>query len=106
LSQPSLGFRKRNVNTWNSSALAKSLPFTAGTPMVPQDYPDELIVLPCWPENVAVDFTLCSRYAGRVAVQYRPSSTLRVATQREIRVRTAIRRAVKLQVERLPADGR
>jgi hypothetical protein len=30
--------------------------------MLLQDYPDELIVLPCWPENVPVDFTLYSPY--------------------------------------------
>jgi hypothetical protein len=74
--------------------------------MLLQDYPDELIVLPCWPENVAVDFTLYSPYAGRVEVQYNPAGMLQVTTQREIRVRTAISGAVTLQVERLPGDGR
>jgi len=73
--------------------------------MLLQDYPDELIVLPCWPENVPVDFTLYSPYAGRVEVQYRPADTLRVATQREIRVRTAVGGPAVLQVERLSAEG-
>ena len=67
-------------------------------------YPDELIVLPCWPENIPVDFTLHSPYAGRVKVHYLPTNMLRVTTQREIPVRTAIGGSVKLQVER-PAEG-
>lgn len=74
--------------------------------MLLQDYPDELVVLPCWPENVPVDFTLYSPYAGRVEVKYDPASRLQVATQREIRVRTAIGATVELQVERLRAGGR
>ena len=73
--------------------------------MLLQDYPDELIVLPCWPENVAVDFTLYSPYAGRVEAPLQARQTPRVATQREIRVRTAVGGAAKLQVERLPAEG-
>ena len=82
-----------------------------GTGVVPvlemllQDYPDELIVLPCWPEHVPVDFTLYSPYAGQVEVQYRPAETLRVATQREIRVRTAVDGSARLQVEGLSAEG-
>ena len=32
--------------------------------MLLQDYPDELVVLPCWPEDIAVDFMLYSPYAG------------------------------------------
>jgi hypothetical protein len=74
--------------------------------MLLQDYPDEIIVLPCWPAHVAVDFTLFSPSAGRVEVQYRPTSTLHVATQREIRVRTAIGEPCQLHVERLRAAGR
>jgi hypothetical protein len=73
--------------------------------MLLQDYPDELIVLPCWPEHVPVDFTLYSPYTGRVEVQYKPADTLRVATQREIRVRTAVGGPAVLQVERLRAEG-
>jgi len=69
--------------------------------MLLQDYPDEIIVLPCWPEDTAVDFTLYSPYAGRVEVQYRPGSTLRVATQRDITVRTAVTGTVRLHTERL-----
>jgi len=72
--------------------------------MLLQDYPDELIVLPCWPENVPVDFTLYSPYAGRVEVQYSPGSVLRVATQREIPVRTAVGGPATLRVDRLPAE--
>ena len=73
--------------------------------MLLQDYPDELIVLPCWPADVAVDFGLYSPYAGQLEVQYRPADALRVATQREIRVRTAVGGSAKLQVERLSAEG-
>jgi len=73
--------------------------------MLLQDYPDELLVLPCWPADVAVDFTFYSPYAGRVEVQYNPADVLRVATQREIRVRTAISGSAKRQVERLSAEG-
>jgi hypothetical protein len=72
--------------------------------MLLQDYPDELIVLPCWPDRVPVDFTLYSPYAGRVEVHYRPANMLRVATEREIRVRTAVSGSAKLQVERLLAE--
>ena len=56
--------------------------------MLLQDYPDELVVLPCWPEGVGVDSTLYSPYAGRVAVRYQPGKPLRVTTERPIRVTT------------------
>ncbi len=56
--------------------------------MLLQDYPDELIVLPCWPEDVPVDFALYSPFAGKVDVRYVPKTLLRVTTEREIRVRT------------------
>jgi len=69
--------------------------------MLLQDYPDELVVLPCWPADVAVDFTLYSPYAGRVEVHYSPGRILRVATQREVRVRTGVGGPVTLQVRRL-----
>jgi len=58
-------------------------------------------VLPCWPADVAVDFTLYSPYAGRVEVHYSPGRILRVATQREVRVRTGVGGPVTLQVRRL-----
>ena len=73
--------------------------------MLLQDYPDELIVLPCWPDDVPVDFTLYSPSAGRVEVHYGPTRLLRVATQRQIRVRPGVRGPTQLQVERLPATG-
>lgn len=64
--------------------------------------------LPRWPDRVPdrvpVDFTLYSPYAGRVEVHYRPANMLRVATEREIRVRTAVSGSAKLQVERLLAE--
>jgi hypothetical protein len=47
-----------------------------------------------------------SPYAGRVEVQYRPADVLRVATQREIRVPTSVGSPARLQVERLPNEGR
>ena len=73
--------------------------------MLLQDYPNEIVVLPCWPEDIPVDFTLYSPSAGRVKVHYLPNIMLRVTTQREIRVRTAIGGSVKLQVERRHAEG-
>lgn len=58
----------------------------------------------CWPADVAVDFKLHSPYAGRVEIHYSPGSTLRVATQHEVRVRTGVGGPVRLQVERLNPD--
>jgi hypothetical protein len=59
--------------------------------MLLQDTPGELVVLPCWPAQVPVDFTLYSPFAGRVEVHYVPNGALRVLTERPIRVRTGIR---------------
>ncbi len=70
-----------------------------------QDYPDERVVLPCWPEDVAVDFTVHSPYAGRVEIHDRPGSILRVATQREARVRTGVGGPVRLQIKRLDSEA-
>jgi len=75
-----------------------------GTGVVPvlemllQDYPDELIVLPCWPEEVPVDFGLYSPYAGRVEVRYRPGTALEVATQKGISVTSPLQDRAPLQV--------
>ena len=68
--------------------------------MLLQDYPDELIVLPCWPAQVPVDFTLYSPFAGRVEVHYVPNVVLRVITEREIRVRSGVANPVGLTVQR------
>jgi len=43
---------------------------------------------PLLAEHVAIDFKLYSPYAGRVELHYSPGSILRVATHREVRVRT------------------
>jgi hypothetical protein len=74
--------------------------------MLLQDYPDEIIVLPCWPQSVPVDFCLYSPYAGRVKVHYSPPGVLRVATERDMRVSTPIANLVEFMVERLPGANR
>ncbi len=51
-----------------------------GLEMLLQDYPDKLIVLPCWPQDAAVSFALYSPFAGRVEVDYRPGVALNVKT--------------------------
>jgi lysophospholipase L1-like esterase len=55
--------------------------------MLMQDYPDELILLPCWPPDIPVKFSLYSPFAGKVEVQYMPNTPLRVMTEKEINVR-------------------
>ncbi|MBM3499464.1 MAG: hypothetical protein FJX74_12430 [Armatimonadetes bacterium] len=66
--------------------------------MLLQDYPDQLVVLPCWPEKVPVDFALHSAYAGWVEVRYRPGTALEVATQRGIPVTSPLQDRAPLQV--------
>ncbi|MBM3500933.1 MAG: hypothetical protein FJX74_19930 [Armatimonadetes bacterium] len=46
-----------------------------------QDHPDRLIVLPCRPESVPVDFALYSPHAGRVEVRCRPAQDVEVAME-------------------------
>jgi hypothetical protein len=64
-----------------------------GTSVIPvleqliQDYPDLLVVLPCWPKDVPVRFRLFSPFAGWVEASYRPGGALRVTTDRAIEVR-------------------
>ena len=60
--------------------------------MLLQDYPDKLVILPCWPEDVPVSFTLYSPYAGRVEVNYRPGAALSVKTERPLPVESPLRR--------------
>jgi len=50
--------------------------------MLLQDYPDEIVVLPCWPEKVPVSFALYSPHAGRVQVRYRPGQDVEVTLER------------------------
>jgi hypothetical protein len=95
-----VNFDGRPVEDWEFMATG------TGVTGLTVNFPDELIVLPCWPEKVPVDFTLCSPYAGRVELHYRPADMLRVATQREIRVRTSVSASAVLQVARLRAEGR
>lgn len=66
--------------------------------MLLQDRPDELVVLPCWPAQVPVDFTLYSPFAGRVEVHYVPQAVLQVTLERQIRVRTGIPAPVGMTV--------
>ena len=59
--------------------------------MLLQDYPDKLIVLPCWPEDVPVSFALYSPFAGRVEVIYRPGQELNVKTERPMAVESPLK---------------
>jgi hypothetical protein len=68
--------------------------------MLLQDSPGEIVVLPCWPAQVPVDFTLYSPFAGRVDVHYVPPAELRVATEREVRVRSGLPAAAGSAVTR------
>jgi hypothetical protein len=54
--------------------------------MLMQDYPDLLIILPCWEPEVAVRYTLYSPYAGRVTVDYDPETGAKVQTERPIKI--------------------
>jgi hypothetical protein len=51
-----------------------------------QDYPDLLIILPCWEADVAVKYTLYSPYAGKVTVDYDPETGAKVQTERPIKI--------------------
>jgi hypothetical protein len=68
--------------------------------MLLQDSADDLVVLPCWPATVPVDFTLYSPFAGKVEVHYVPQVALQVTTEREVRVRSGIGNPVGLKVLR------
>ena len=63
-----------------------------GTGVIPilemlfQDYPDLLIILPCWEPEVAVCYTLYSPYAGKVMVDYDPQKGAFVKTERPIKI--------------------
>jgi hypothetical protein len=54
--------------------------------MLLQDYPDLLIILPCWEPEVAVRYTLYSPYAGKVTVDYDPQKGAKVKTGRPIKI--------------------
>ena len=54
--------------------------------MLMTDYPDLLVILPCWDPKVAVRFSLFSPYAGKVTVDYTPARGARVHTERAIRL--------------------
>ncbi len=66
--------------------------------MLLQDYPGQLVVLPCWPENVPVSFVLYSPHAGRVQVRYRPGGGLEVLLERPCAVSSPM--GVSLRVGR------
>ena len=55
--------------------------------MLLQDYPDLLIVLPCWDPKVAVRFMLMSPYAGKVTVDYDPKRGATVHAERPIQIK-------------------
>ncbi len=54
--------------------------------MLMQDYPDLLIILPCWEADVAVRYTLYSPFAGKVTVDYDPKTGASVQTERPIKI--------------------
>ena len=54
--------------------------------MLLSDYPDLLIILPCWDPKVAVRYALMSPFAGKVTVDYDPARGATVTTERPIRV--------------------
>ena len=54
--------------------------------MLLADYPDLLVILPCWDPKVAVRYALFSPYAGKVTVDYDPACGATVKTERPIRV--------------------
>ncbi|MEI6073110.1 MAG: DUF5703 domain-containing protein [Verrucomicrobiae bacterium] len=55
--------------------------------MLLQDYPDLLVILPCWDPAVAVRFALYSPYAGKVMVDYDPVRGATVHTERPIQIK-------------------
>lgn len=58
--------------------------------MLLQDYPDLLIILPCWDPTVKVRYALMSPYAGKVTVDYDPVHGAIVQTERPIRIEFGI----------------
>lgn len=54
--------------------------------MLLADYPDRVVILPCWDPKVAVRYALFSPYAGKVTVHYDPARGATVQTERPIRV--------------------
>jgi hypothetical protein len=54
--------------------------------MLLTDYPDLVVILPCWEPKVAVRYTLYSPYAGKVTVDYDPARGASVQTGRPIRM--------------------
>ncbi|MHB9035413.1 MAG: hypothetical protein ACYC64_02010 [Armatimonadota bacterium] len=67
--------------------------------MLMQDYPDELKMLPCWPEDVPVKFAFYSPFAGKVEANYEPGKRLWVKTDRNIRVTLSVPQRVRVPVE-------
>ena len=54
--------------------------------MLLSDFPEKVIILPCWDPKVAVRYALFSPYAGKVTVDYAPERGANVKTERPIRV--------------------
>lgn len=55
--------------------------------MLMQDYPDRLILLPCWDETVPVRYAFFSPFAGKVEVDYQPDNYIEVKTDHKINVK-------------------
>ena len=54
--------------------------------MLLADYPDKVIILPCWDARAPVRYALFSPFAGKVSVDYDPLRGAAVQTERPIRV--------------------
>ncbi|MBM3500723.1 MAG: hypothetical protein FJX74_18855 [Armatimonadetes bacterium] len=77
--------------------------------MLLQDHPDEIVILPCWPEDVPVSLALYSPYAGRVEVRYQPGESLRVGLARRLHVSSPLEKRTPLRVVTAsdpPGEGR
>lgn len=54
--------------------------------MLIHDYPDKVVLLPCWLENVPVRFAFFSPFAGKVEVNYQPHKYVKVKTEHKINI--------------------
>jgi hypothetical protein len=66
--------------------------------MLLQDYPERLVVLPCWPEQVPVKFCLYSPYAGKVEVNYQPGKWLEVKLERQVPVSSPLEKGAPVRI--------
>ncbi|MEN8227291.1 MAG: DUF5703 domain-containing protein [Bacteroidota bacterium] len=63
-----------------------------GTTVIPvfeqliQDYPDEIILFPCWKKEDGISFRIFSPYAGWIEVVYEPDETFKITTDKKIKI--------------------